>query len=125
PAISNTLLGLPCVVPLLGQHSCPEECFCPGGLYPFYRVSLPTNCYTEPFIFEAPYKRHVFGNVALAVIARLIAEQSLDDHFAGWAHQRLQNRLLSKSDLAADSNVTAIHRKGLADRFRAQHLRVR
>jgi hypothetical protein len=37
----------------------------------------------QAFIFEAPCERRYFRNVALAVVARLVAERSLDDHFAG------------------------------------------
>jgi hypothetical protein len=37
----------------------------------------------KTFILEAPYERHVFRNMALAIIARLVAERSFDAHIAG------------------------------------------
>src|SRR5579872_2945133 len=64
----------------------------------------------QTFISEAPYERHLLRNITLAIVARLVAERSRDDHLAGWGDQRLQNGLLAKSDLAADLNMTPIHR---------------
>jgi hypothetical protein len=79
----------------------------------------------QTFIFEAPYERHVFRNIAPTIVARLVAERSLDDHFPGWSDQRLQNAVLSKGDLTADLDVTSVHRDSLTDRFQPQHLRGR
>src|SRR5579864_1227266 len=71
----------------------------------------------QTFIFEAPEKRHRLRNITLAIVTRLITERPLDDHLAGCGDQRLQNSLLSKSDLAADLNMTLVHRDGLTDCF--------
>jgi len=76
----------------------------------------------QTFIFEAPEERHRLRNITLAIVTRLITERPLDDHFAGWGDQRLQNSLLSKSDLAAYLDVPSVHRDGLTDRFQPQHL---
>ena len=37
----------------------------------------------QTFILEAPYERHVFRNIAPTIVARLVAERSVDDHFPG------------------------------------------
>src|SRR5258708_39631392 len=37
----------------------------------------------QTFVLEAPFERHIFRNVAFAIVARLVAERSLDDQFAG------------------------------------------
>ena len=36
----------------------------------------------QSFIFEVPFERHLFGNVALAIVAGLVAEGSPYDHFS-------------------------------------------
>jgi hypothetical protein len=79
----------------------------------------------QAFVSEAPQERHDVGNVALAIIARLVAEGSLDDHSADWTHQQLQPRVLSKGDFAANLDVTKVNRHGFVDSFQPQHLRGR
>jgi hypothetical protein len=76
----------------------------------------------QAFIFESPFEWYLLGNVAFAIVTRLVAERSLDDHFAAWTEQRLQNTLLSKGDLAEDPDVTSVHGDSLTDRFQPQHL---
>ena len=56
-------------------------------------------------IFEAPFERHVCRNVALAVVASLITERTLNNEITSGSDQWVQIAFLSEGDLADDLNM--------------------
>jgi hypothetical protein len=76
-----------------------------------------------PLIFEAPFEQHVFRNVALAIVAGLITERTLNNQTTGGSDQWVQLVFLSEGDLADDPKMSPIDGNHLAYRFRQPHLR--